>query len=73
MPKRGEAAAFRRVGLDEGAADDAAQETFVLAARKLETIELGRERSFLFGTALLIAANVRRSRDYHSGEVPPEK
>jgi RNA polymerase sigma-70 factor (ECF subfamily) len=56
--------ALRRLGLDEGAADDAAQETFVVAARKLATIEVGRERSFLFGTAVRIAANVRRTRDF---------
>ena len=56
--------AMRRLGLDEAAADDAAQETFVIAARKLEVIEVGRERSFLFGTAMRIAANVRRTRDF---------
>lgn len=56
--------AVRRLGLDEGAADDAAQETFVIAARKIDTIEVGRERSFLLGTAIRIAANVRRTRAY---------
>jgi RNA polymerase sigma-70 factor (ECF subfamily) len=55
---------LRRLGLDEAAADDAAQETFVVAAKKLEKIDLGRERSFLLSTAVRLAANVRRSRAY---------
>jgi RNA polymerase sigma-70 factor, ECF subfamily len=55
---------LRRLGLDEAAADDAAQETFVVAAKKLEKIDLGRERSFLLSTAIRLAANVRRSRAY---------
>jgi RNA polymerase sigma-70 factor (ECF subfamily) len=54
----------RRLGLDEGAADDAAQETFVIAARKLDEVDVGRERSFLLGTAIRVAANVRRTRAF---------
>jgi RNA polymerase sigma-70 factor, ECF subfamily len=38
---------LRRLGLDEGLADDGAQEVFVVASRKLDQIEPGRERSFL--------------------------
>jgi RNA polymerase sigma-70 factor, ECF subfamily len=55
---------LRRLGLDAGAADDAAQETFVIAARKLASIEVGAERSFLLGSAVRIAANVRRTRAF---------
>jgi RNA polymerase sigma-70 factor (ECF subfamily) len=53
---------LRRIGLDAGRADDAAQEVFLVAARKIDQIEPGRERSFLFGTALRIAADARRAQ-----------
>jgi RNA polymerase sigma-70 factor (ECF subfamily) len=53
---------LRRLGLENAAADDAAQEVFVLAARKLDAIAPERERSFLFGSAIRIAANARRRR-----------
>jgi RNA polymerase sigma-70 factor (ECF subfamily) len=42
-------------------ADDAAQDVFVIAARRLHDIELGKERSFLLGTAIRRAAEVRRA------------
>lgn len=51
---------LRRLGLDRASADDAAQEAFVVAARKLEAVEPGRERAFLVATALRIASNARR-------------
>lgn len=53
--------ALRRFGVPASAADDAAQEVFIIAAKKLEQIEPGRERQFLYGVALRVAANVRRS------------
>jgi RNA polymerase sigma-70 factor (ECF subfamily) len=56
----------RRLGLAPASADDVAQEVFVVAARKLDAIEAGRERSFLVGTAIRLAANARRSRDRHA-------
>jgi RNA polymerase sigma-70 factor (ECF subfamily) len=52
---------LRRLGLDDARADDAAQEVFVVASRKRDEIEPGRERAFLFGTALRVAADSRRS------------
>ncbi len=52
---------LRRLGVPPAATDDAAQEVFLVASRKLADIEVGRERSFLFATALRIAANARRS------------
>jgi len=52
---------LRRLGVPPGATDDAAQEVFLVASRRLADIEVGRERSFLFATALRIAANARRS------------
>lgn len=52
---------LRRLGLSVADADDAAQEVFLVASRKLDAIALGSERSFLFGTALKIASTRRRS------------
>ncbi len=52
---------LRRVGLNDADADDAAQEVFVVAARKLEQIAAGKARSFLFGTALRVASTHRRA------------
>lgn len=52
----------RRFGLAPADADDVAQRVFVVASRKLEGIEHGRERSFLFGTAYRIVREVRRTR-----------
>jgi RNA polymerase sigma-70 factor (ECF subfamily) len=42
--------------------DDAAQQVFLIAARKLHEIRPGAERSFLFQTALRVAADSRRAR-----------
>jgi RNA polymerase sigma-70 factor (ECF subfamily) len=52
---------LRRLGVPESQADDAAQQVFVVAARKLGTILPGRERAFLFATLSNVAAHVRRS------------
>lgn len=54
--------ALRRLGILEASADDACQEVFIVAARKLELIELGGERQYLYGIAVRVAANHRRSR-----------
>ena len=51
---------LRRLGLGSSDADDAAQEVFIVAARRLTSIERGRERAFLYGTALRVLANARR-------------
>jgi len=52
---------LRRLGLQPADADDAAQEVFFVAARRLDDLEPGRERSFLFGTALRVVALHRRT------------
>jgi RNA polymerase sigma-70 factor (ECF subfamily) len=52
---------LRRLGLNHADADDAAQEVFLVASRKLASIVAGSERSFLFGSALKIASTRRRS------------
>lgn len=54
--------ALRGLGVPRGAADDAAQHVFLVALEKLDAIAPGSERSFLFGTALGVAANARRAR-----------
>lgn len=53
---------LRRLGVPLDLLDDATQEVFIVAARKLTSIEVAAERSFLYGTALRVAANLRRSR-----------
>jgi RNA polymerase sigma-70 factor, ECF subfamily len=55
--------ALRRFGVPEATADDAAQEVFIIASRKLSTIEPGKERQFLHAVALRVAANARRARN----------
>jgi RNA polymerase sigma-70 factor (ECF subfamily) len=55
---------LRRLGLSADGAEDAAQQVFMVASRKLEQIPVDRERSFLFGTAMRVASDVRRSAAY---------
>ncbi len=52
---------LRRSGLDEATADDAVQQVFVIASTKLASIEPGKEKAFLFGTARNVAAQQRRA------------
>jgi len=54
--------ALRRLGVAVHAVDDAAQEVFLIASRKLDSIEAGQEKRFLYGVALRVAANARRAR-----------
>jgi RNA polymerase sigma-70 factor (ECF subfamily) len=52
---------LRRLGVPPGGVDDAAQQVFEVASRRLADIQPGRERAFLFKTALLVAAEGRRT------------
>jgi RNA polymerase sigma-70 factor (ECF subfamily) len=52
---------LRRIGTGATDADDATQQVFMIATRKLEEITPGSERTFLYGTALRVAANLRRT------------
>jgi RNA polymerase sigma-70 factor (ECF subfamily) len=67
---------LRRLGVALPAVDDAAQQVFEVASRRLDQIELGRERAFLFKTAVLVAAEAgriaARSRARDAGEVVDE-
>ncbi|HET9955051.1 MAG TPA: RNA polymerase sigma factor [Polyangiaceae bacterium] len=68
---------LRRLGVSEDRADDAAQEVFIVASRKLDQIQPGRERNFLLSSALRVAANYRRSsrsrREVHDEELLSEQ
>jgi RNA polymerase sigma-70 factor (ECF subfamily) len=52
---------LRRLGLPADVADDAAQQVLIVASRKLHEIAEGRERSFLLGTAIRVASDMRRA------------
>jgi RNA polymerase sigma-70 factor (ECF subfamily) len=52
---------LRRLGVPSAATDDAAQEVFLVASKRLVDIDVGRERSFLFATSLRVASNARRA------------
>lgn len=68
---------LRRLGVAPADVDDAAQHVFVTAARKLASIRAGAERSFLFQTALRVAADRRKKQrrnlevDAIDSEQPP--
>lgn len=51
---------LRRLGVPEASVDDAVQRVFEVATRKLPDIRPGAERAFLFGTAVRVAASMRR-------------
>jgi RNA polymerase sigma-70 factor (ECF subfamily) len=53
---------LRRLGVADGDVDDAAQHVFLTAARKLDAIRAGCERSYLFQTAMRVASDHRRTR-----------
>ncbi|HVK66614.1 MAG TPA: sigma-70 family RNA polymerase sigma factor [Polyangium sp.] len=51
----------RRLGVPDADADDAAQQVFIVLSRRLDEISAGSERAFLFGTAMRVAMQVRRT------------
>lgn len=63
---------LRRLGLSRADADDATQQVFLVASRRRDELVPGKERSFLYGTALRVAANARRSLQRRR-EVAPER
>lgn len=50
----------RRLGVPMTDVDDAVQKVFLVAARRLPGVPVGRERAFLFATATRVASNERR-------------
>jgi RNA polymerase sigma-70 factor (ECF subfamily) len=67
---------LRRQGLPPEVADDAAQQVFVVASRRVGDIASGAERSFLFQTAMRVGSDARRAwvrrREHlgHGDELP---
>jgi RNA polymerase sigma-70 factor (ECF subfamily) len=52
---------LRRMGLAAHAADDAAQQVFLVASRRIADIREGAERSFLFETARRVVSDANRT------------
>jgi len=52
---------LKRLGVPDAGCDDAAQQVFLVALRRLEEIEPNGERPYLYGIALRVAADARRS------------
>jgi RNA polymerase sigma-70 factor, ECF subfamily len=63
---------LRRLGLAESDADDAAQQVFLIAERRFGDIRPGRERSFLYTTALHVASKARRGVERRREDLGPE-
>jgi RNA polymerase sigma-70 factor (ECF subfamily) len=70
---------LRRLGIAGSVLEDCVQRVFIVASSKLERIETGKERAFLLGIAVRVAANHRRtaavryeraSEDFESREDP---
>jgi len=62
----------RRFGVPESNADDAAQEVFIIASRRLADIAPGSERPFLLASAVRVAANARRALGARRESTSPE-
>ena len=60
---------LRRLGVPAADVDDASQEVFMVAARRLDDFTEPRERAFLFGTAVRIASTRRRTKRRHPEEL----
>jgi len=52
---------LRRLGVPAADADDGAQQVFIVGTRRLADIPVGNERTFLYGSALRVASNMRRN------------
>src|SRR5262245_8365600 len=63
---------LRRFGLSPADADDATQQVFVVVARRFGDIEAGRERAFLFRTAMHVASKAHRARRRRPEDADPE-
>lgn len=60
---------LRRLGFEHDVVDDAAQDLFFVAFRRIDEMVPGRERAFLYGAAARIALELKRKR---SREIPDE-
>jgi RNA polymerase sigma-70 factor (ECF subfamily) len=50
-----------RLGVPRSDAEDAVQQVFHVASRRVDDIDAGRERAFLYGTAIRVASRARRT------------
>lgn len=53
--------ALRRLGVPESDCDDGCQRVWLVLNRKLDNIEFGKERSYIFSVAVRIASEMRRA------------
>jgi len=60
---------LRRLGLSQADADDAAQQVFIVLSKKLGEVTRGKERAFLYGTAVKIAWRSRRTLERRREEL----
>jgi RNA polymerase sigma-70 factor (ECF subfamily) len=65
---------LRKGGVPHADLDDEVQRTFIIAARRIEDVRLGAERSFLFQVARNTASHARRTlarrREFPSDDLP---
>jgi RNA polymerase sigma-70 factor (ECF subfamily) len=54
--------ALKRLGVPDAGVDDAAQQVFLVASRRLDEILAEGERGYLMGVALRVAADARRAQ-----------
>lgn len=57
--------ALRRLGVRDAQVDDATQQVFLVASRRLDDIRAGGERHYLYGVALRVASEHRRRDPAH--------
>jgi RNA polymerase sigma-70 factor, ECF subfamily len=53
---------LRRLGVPQTSLDDAVQQVLLVAAVRLDDINVGAEKAFLFRTAVNVAAHIRRKQ-----------
>lgn len=53
---------LRRLGVPEASLDDAVQQVLLVIATRLDDIQVGAEKAFLFRTAVNVAAHARRKQ-----------
>jgi RNA polymerase sigma-70 factor (ECF subfamily) len=51
---------LRRMGVPHDAVEDAAQQVLIVFSNRIDSVDVGAERSFLLGTALRVAADFRK-------------
>lgn len=62
----------RYLGVPDASAEDAAQQVLCVVARRLNDVVPGAELSFLYGTAVRVAKDLRRSAHRHPATPDPD-